>query len=55
MKPFLNMSAFEFDMWELIKEYRDIGFSDEYILKNCEIVINDMRDPEPEVKGEWDT
>lgn len=50
-----RMSSFELEMRELIDMYIKLGFSKEYIYKNCQKVVDKMRDPEPEIKGEWDT
>ena len=47
--------ALELELIELIDQYRKLGFSDRYILKNIKKVWDDMRDPQPEIKGEMDT
>ena len=47
--------ALELELIELIDQYRKLGFSDRYILKNIKKVWDDMREPQPELKGELDT
>ena len=53
MKP--HRTALELELTELIDLYRKEGKSDEYILLNFKKVFENMRDPQPEIKGEMDT
>lgn len=51
----MQYMALELELIELIDQYRKLGFSDRYILKNIKKVWDDMREPQPELKGELDT
>lgn len=48
-------TSLEVELLEIIETYRKSGYPDKYILGQFEKVLNIVKDPEPEIKGEWDT
>lgn len=51
----IKMSSIDLDIRELVAYYLKEGYSKEYILMNIRIAWENMRDPQPELKGEMDT
>ena len=48
-------SALQLELEEVIAKFKEDGFSEEYIIATFKTVFENMRDPQPEIKGEIDT
>lgn len=48
-------TSLEIELLEVVEHHKKSGYPIKYIAKEFEKVLNEIKDPQPELKGEYDT